>query len=88
MKFKDHIYALPLYSNSYAFFYNKRLFKEAGLNPDRPPKTWDEVLEYSSNLPRKTLKENLSQMGFIPTYGNVQTSSYYGLGAWGSDVIK
>jgi len=74
MKFKDHIYALPLYSNSYAFFYNKRLFKEAGLDPEKPPKTWNEVLEYSSKLTRKDSKGNLSQMGFIPTYGNVQTS--------------
>lgn len=74
MKFKDHIYALPLYSNSYAFFYNKRLFKEAGLDPEKPPTTWKEVLEYSSKLTRKDSKGNLSQMGFIPTYGNVQTS--------------
>ena len=74
MKFKDHIYALPLYSNSYAFFYNKRLFKEAGLDPEKPPTTRKEVLEYSSKLTRKDSKGNLSQMGFIPTYGNVQTS--------------
>ncbi|MCK7528621.1 MAG: extracellular solute-binding protein [Ignavibacteriales bacterium] len=44
MRFKDNIYALPLYSNSYAFFYNKKLFREAGLDPEKPPKTWNEVL--------------------------------------------
>ncbi len=74
MKFKDHIYALPLYSNSYAFFYNKRLFREAGLDPEKPPRTWNKVLEYSSKLIKKDSKGNFTQMGFIPTYGNIQTS--------------
>lgn len=74
MKFKGQIYALPLYSNSYAFFYNKKLFKEAGLDPDKPPKTWDEVLKYSERLTKKDAKGNFIQMGFIPTYGNVQAS--------------
>ena len=74
MRFKDKIYALPLYSNSYAFFYNKKLFREAGLDPEKPPKTWDEVLQYSSKLAKKDANGNFTQMGFIPTYGNVQTS--------------
>jgi len=74
MRFKDNIYALPLYSNSYAFFFNKKLFREAGLDPENPPKTWDDVLEYSSWLIKKDEKGNFKQMGFIPTYGNVQTS--------------
>lgn len=74
MRFKDNIYALPLYSNSYAFFYNKKLFKEAGLNPEKPPETWQQVLEYSAKLTKRDSKGNFTQMGFIPTYGNVQTS--------------
>ena len=74
MRFKDKVYALPLYSNSYAFFYNKKLFREAGLNPENPPKTWTEVLEYSAKLTKKDAKGNFTQMGFIPTYGNIQTS--------------
>ncbi len=74
MKFKNNIYALPLYSNSYAFFYNKRLFREAGLDPEKPPRTWDELLEYSAKLTKRDAKGNYTQMGFIPTYGNVHTS--------------
>jgi len=74
MRFKGNIFALPLYSNSYAFFYNKRLFRNAGLDPDNPPKTWDEVLKYSAKLTKKDNKGNFTQMGFIPTYGNIQTS--------------
>ncbi len=74
MRFRNNIYALPLYSNSYAFFYNKKLFRQAGLDPEKPPKTWSEVLKYSSKLTKKDSEGNFTQMGFIPTYGNVQTS--------------
>ncbi len=33
-----------------ALYYNKDMFVEAGLDPDRPPKTWDELLEYADKL--------------------------------------
>lgn len=73
MRFHNNIYALPLYSNSYAFFYNKRLFREAGLDPEKPPKTWNEVREYTAKLNKRNKQGNYTQMGFIPNYGNIQT---------------
>lgn len=73
MRFHNSIYALPLYSNSYAFFYNKKLFREAGLDPEKPPRTWDEVMEYSQILTKKNTRGDYVQMGFIPNYGNIQT---------------
>jgi multiple sugar transport system substrate-binding protein len=35
--------ALPVSTNNLALFYNKDLFKRAGLNPNNPPKTWDQL---------------------------------------------
>jgi len=37
-------YAFPWYLNTGPLFYNKSLFKQAGLDPDQPPKTYDETL--------------------------------------------
>ncbi|MFI6767359.1 ABC transporter substrate-binding protein [Streptomyces sp. NPDC050355] len=34
--------AVPLYSLTYALYYNKRMFKDAGIS--RPPGTWDELV--------------------------------------------
>lgn len=31
-------------------YYNKTMFKEAGLDPEKPPKTWDEFLTYGKQL--------------------------------------
>ena len=41
--YKGRIQALPVSTNNLALFYNKLLFKQAGLDPQRPPKTWDEL---------------------------------------------
>ncbi len=74
MIYRNKVYAIPLYSNSYAFFYNKNLFKQAGLDPNKPPKNWREVEEYAKRLTRKDDKGRYVQMGFIPNYGNLSTT--------------
>jgi ABC-type glycerol-3-phosphate transport system substrate-binding protein len=87
MLWQNRVFAIPLYSNSYAFFYNKKLFRQAGLDPEKPPHTWDEVKEYARRLTKKDAKGNFTQMGFIPQYGNLQTSM---LMAWelGADFLS
>ncbi|MER5637234.1 extracellular solute-binding protein [Kitasatospora sp. NPDC002227] len=39
----NKIYALPVNYYSTGLIYNRDLFKQAGLDPDKPPTTWDEV---------------------------------------------
>ncbi len=33
-----------------ALFYNKDMFREVGLDPERPPETWDELIEMADQL--------------------------------------
>ncbi|WP_020666444.1 ABC transporter substrate-binding protein [Amycolatopsis nigrescens] len=40
---KGRVYGLPTANYSMGLLYNRALFSKAGLDPDRPPKTWDEV---------------------------------------------
>ncbi len=44
------IYGLPLYGGTDALFYNPKLFQEAGLDPNKPPKTWDQLIQYAAIL--------------------------------------
>ncbi|QKW21201.1 extracellular solute-binding protein [Kitasatospora sp. NA04385] len=37
------VYALPINYYTTGLVYNRDLFKQAGLDPDKPPTTWDEV---------------------------------------------
>lgn len=44
------LYSLPMEATNLALLYNKQMFRDAGLDPNRPPKTWDELYEYSKKL--------------------------------------
>ena len=44
------IYGLPHDAHGIGLLYNRRLFEEAGLDPDKPPQTWDEVREYARQI--------------------------------------
>ncbi|MCD6205431.1 MAG: ABC transporter substrate-binding protein [Candidatus Marinimicrobia bacterium] len=68
MKWQGHIFAIPLYTASYAFFINKRLFREAGLDPEIMPQNWAEVRELSRKLTKTDTEGNYTQIGFIPFY--------------------
>ena len=41
---------LPWGCDVYALFWNKDLFKAAGLDPERPPQTMEELVEYADKL--------------------------------------
>jgi multiple sugar transport system substrate-binding protein len=45
-----NIYGLPHAVNGMGLMYNRRLFEEAGLDPDKPPQTWGEVREVARHL--------------------------------------
>ncbi len=53
------IYGLPLYGGTDALYYNPKLFEEVGLDPDNPPETYDELLEYA----KKLTKPEIGQYG-------------------------
>jgi multiple sugar transport system substrate-binding protein len=74
MRYNGRIYALPVYSGSYALFYNKALFRKAGLDPDRPPRSWDEVSAFTERLTVRDQRGRITQIGFIPNYGNLPIS--------------
>ncbi|MGP1397650.1 MAG: ABC transporter substrate-binding protein [Inquilinaceae bacterium] len=44
------VYGIPRASNTIALYYNKDLFRAAGLDPDSPPETWDELYEAAKTL--------------------------------------
>lgn len=46
------LYCLPMEATNLGLLYNKDQFREVGLDPERPPQTWDELREYSRRLSR------------------------------------
>lgn len=43
-------YAIPFGGSASAVAYNKELFREVGLDPDKPPQTWDEFVNAAMKL--------------------------------------
>jgi multiple sugar transport system substrate-binding protein len=56
-------YALPTAVRSLALIWNKDLFKKAGLDPEIPPKTLDELVEYAQKLTIYDKAGNLVEEG-------------------------
>jgi len=54
MKHKGKVRAMPGDYMTMVLFYNTTMFKAAGLDPGKPPKTADEFLEYALKLTRDT----------------------------------
>lgn len=46
----EGLYAIPFGLHTRTLAYRKSYFKDAGLDPDSPPKTFDEVVEYAKKL--------------------------------------
>jgi ABC-type glycerol-3-phosphate transport system substrate-binding protein len=67
---KKVLYALPMDATVLALVYNKDHFRSAGINPDTPPKTWDDLKAYSKKLTKdKDGDGKFDQYGFyVPAY--------------------
>jgi len=53
-----HVYAVPtdMTPGPIVLVYRRDLFQEAGLDPNKPPRTWDEFLDISRRLTRPQMK--------------------------------
>jgi len=69
MKVDGKYYALPTAVRSLALFWNKTLFKEAGLDPNRPPATLDELVDYAGKLTKRSPSGDLLQEGITIDMG-------------------
>jgi sn-glycerol 3-phosphate transport system substrate-binding protein len=45
-----HMLSMPFNSSTTVFYYNKDAFRKAGLDPDRPPKTWEEAGDAAAKI--------------------------------------
>ena len=50
--YDGRLYGVPLYADVSALFYNKDLFEQAGLDPDKPPTSLAEIREYADKITR------------------------------------
>ncbi len=63
-------WGIPFQRSTIVMYYNKTLFKEAGLNPEKAPANWNEMVEAAKKLTKRDAAGNVSQWGVkIPSTG-------------------
>jgi multiple sugar transport system substrate-binding protein len=72
------IYAVPIDAAPRVLYYNKALFKKAGLNPNDPPSTWAQLETDAKKLTVKGPHGTFKTIGFDPELGNY----YFWTAAW------
>jgi len=66
--YKGGIYALSFDTDTRALWYNKDIMAEAGLDPEKPPTTLDELRETTSALTEMDSNGRITRYGFNPLY--------------------
>ena len=71
---KDKLWAIPNATSNTLLYYNADMFKEVGLDPDKPPATWDELVAAGKKLTR-----DINGDGKIDKWGLVThtTTNYF-----------
>lgn len=67
---EGHLFGIPTGMDDRLLYYNKKVFREAGLDPEKPPRTWDELETISKQLTKTNADGTYARIGFIPNYGN------------------
>lgn len=72
-KVDGHIWSIPFQRSTAVMYWNKKAFAEAGLDPEKYPTTWDEMVEYGKAVTKKDASGRVTRWGVgIP--GNVGSS--------------
>ena len=63
-------WGIPFQRSTVVMYWNKELFKEAGLDPEKAPATWAELVEYGQKLTKRDAAGNVTQWGVqVPSSG-------------------
>jgi ABC-type glycerol-3-phosphate transport system substrate-binding protein len=84
-RLNDDTYScLPWGADAYALYWNKDLFAAAGLDPERPPSSMDELIEDAEQLTFRNEAGEFSQVGFVPDYPRSRIGLYAHMfgGSW------
>lgn len=59
----NQLYSMPFNTSTPILYYNKTMFKEAGLDPENPPKTFEEVAADAQKLTEKDASGKVTRPG-------------------------
>lgn len=78
-----HTYYIPIGADVTLMIYNKQLFTEAGLDPEKPPTTWDEFLADAAAIQALPARENGDKV-----YGTLFWNDALQWGGWYWNMLQ
>ncbi|MEO0796885.1 MAG: ABC transporter substrate-binding protein [Verrucomicrobiota bacterium] len=84
----DRVWALPATPGTNALHWNKQMFRQAGLDPDRPPRTIAELEQYNDQLTQFGDNGQIQAMGHLPVepgWWSASWSIWFGGTIWNGD---
>ena len=64
------VWGVPFQRSTIVLYWNKEMFKEAGLDPNHAPENWKEMLQYAQKLTKRDAAGNVTQWGVqVPSSG-------------------
>jgi ABC-type sugar transport system permease subunit/ABC-type glycerol-3-phosphate transport system substrate-binding protein len=64
---RGHLWSVPTTPVIVALHWNKGLFEQAGLDPDRPPRSLAELDAFAKKLTKRSADGQIETMGFLPS---------------------
>jgi multiple sugar transport system substrate-binding protein len=83
---EDKLYGVPTNNETMAFIWNKQMFADAGLDPETPPATWDDVVAYSNQIKQETGKNGYGMVAKVNA-GNTPFRFMPVLWAYGASAL-
>lgn len=65
-RYNNKLYGLPFLIDDVALLWNKQAFRDAGLDPERPPRTLEELAEYAVKLTQRDASGKITRLGLRP----------------------
>jgi multiple sugar transport system substrate-binding protein len=69
-------YGLPYETDIRVLYWNKAAFKDAGLDPETPPRDWDDLWAFAEKLDNRDADGKLERAAFYPLFGNISLESW------------
>lgn len=83
--YRGHTYALPSAPGTTALHYNVEAFREVGLDPNKPPRTIEELDAYAEKLTKRDKEGTIIRAGFVhaePGWWNWGWGNIFGGNLW------
>ena len=84
-KFDDKRCAMPVLADTYGLYYNKDMFKQAGITS--PPKTFSELTADAKKLTQRNSDGSIMVAGFVPNEGFYENAAAHHAPLWNAQWI-